>query len=105
MVYVAICDCPLLYVGKTIRELRRRVLEHIGHIEHSRDTPVAKHMRRVHQTYPFSLKFWVLEVIKINERKGDRGRLLLQKEATWIYRLGTVHPRGLNDLLSFVPFI
>lgn len=94
-----------MYVGKTIRELRCRVLEHIGDIEHSRDTPLAKHMRMTHHAHPFSIKFWVLKVIKSNEWKGDRDRVLLQKEAAWIFPLGTVHPGGLNDMLSFVPVL
>lgn len=104
IVYMASCSCPLIYVGKTIREFRRRILEHIGDIEHARDTPVALHMRRVHPDSPFSIRFCVIESIRSNGRKGDIDKLLQQKESTWIYRLKSLSPRGLNDILSFKPF-
>lgn len=48
VVYMARCECPLIYVRKTIRELRRLVLEHIGDIPHHRDTALARHMRNKH---------------------------------------------------------
>lgn len=70
VVYLARCDCPLFYVGKTTRELRRRILEHIGDIQHSRDTPITQHMRSVHQKAPFTISFWALEVIKADIRGG-----------------------------------
>lgn len=105
VVYLARCDCPLLYVGKTTRELRRRILEHVGDINHSRDTPIAKHMRSTHENAPLAITFWVLEVVRPNERRGNLDRLLLQKETAWIYRLKTVSPRGLNDTLSFTSYI
>lgn len=69
----------MLCVGKTIRESRRRILEHIGDIGHSRDTPLAKHMRSIHSHDPFAIDFWVVEAVKLNERRGDLDRLLLQK--------------------------
>lgn len=77
-------------------------MEHIGDIEHNRDISIAKHMRTVHQSTPFTIKFWVLEVIKLNERRGDLDRLLLQKETGWIYRLNTRVPAGLNNTLVCV---
>lgn len=105
VVYMAMCNCPLLYIGKTIREFRRRVLEHVGDIDHSRDTPVALHMRTTHPRDLFVIPFWILEVIKKDERRGNVDHLLLQKEAAWIYRLKTMAPSGLNDQLSFCSFI
>lgn len=79
--------------------------EHIGDIEHARDTPVALHMRRAHPDNPFNIQFSVIESIKKNGRGGDIDRLLQQKESTWIYRLKSLSPQGLNDILSFRPFL
>lgn len=95
----------MVYVGKTIREFRRRILEHIGDIEHQRETPLASHMRIHHSSNPLALKFWALEIVSLGERKGNLDRLLLQKEAGWIYRLKTTQPHGINDILSFAPFL
>lgn len=105
VVYVAICPCPCIYVGKTIRELRRRILEHIGDIHHKRDTSLAKHMTTIHPDALYAVSFWVLEVVKMGERRGDLDRLLLQKETGWIFRLKSSVPRGLNDYLSFTSFL
>lgn len=60
-------------------------------IDHSRDTPVAQHMRTVHSRDPFSISFWVLMMVEIGERKGNIDRLLLQKETAWIHRLKTMN--------------
>lgn len=65
--------------------MRRRVLEHIGDIEHIRDTPVARLMRGAHTEDPFSIRFCITEVIKLTGRLGDVDRLLLQKETTSIF--------------------
>lgn len=41
VVYMGIGACPRVYVGETIGEFRRQILEHVGDIEHRRDTAVA----------------------------------------------------------------
>lgn len=95
----------MAYIGKSIRELRRRVLEHIGDIENKRDTPVAKHMLGMHPKNPLCIKFCVVEMIKSKGRRGDVDKLLQQKETEWIYRMKTMSPSGLNDILSYKPFL
>lgn len=77
----------------------------MGDIEHNRETPIARHMRSVHSSDPFSILFWVLEVVKQNVRRGDLHHLLLQKEMAWIFRLKAIPPLGLNDTLSFTSFL
>ncbi|CAJ0967291.1 unnamed protein product [Ranitomeya imitator] len=67
------------YVGKTKREFRRRVGEHMGDIRHKRDTPLAKHMHTHHSDDPTGVRFTILEVVKVNPRgavtvTADRGR-------------------------------
>lgn len=43
--YAAQCTCPKLYVGKTIRQLRRRISQHISTINTGADTSLSRHMR------------------------------------------------------------
>ncbi|XP_069821233.1 uncharacterized protein [Dendropsophus ebraccatus] len=105
VIYLATCPCPKSYVGKTIRELRRRVLEHVGDIEHSRPKPIAIHMRTAHPEEPFRIQFQVIEVINRSIRRGDFDNLLLRKEAEWTFRLKTLEPQGLNDQLLYTSFI
>ncbi|CAJ0923823.1 unnamed protein product [Ranitomeya imitator] len=62
VVYMASCPCPKDYIGKTIREFRRRVGEHLGDIRHNRDTALARHMRSQHPDKPTDVTFTVIEV-------------------------------------------
>lgn len=48
VVYRARCSCNLEYVGKTTRQFRRRVGEHLGDIRHRRDTAIARHVHSEH---------------------------------------------------------
>ncbi|XP_056407822.1 uncharacterized protein LOC130303807 [Hyla sarda] len=105
VIYLATCPCPLCYVGKTMREVRRRILEHMSDIRHKREKPLSLHMLRHHADTPFNLDFQVIEVLKPDIRGGDLDKRLLQAETRWIYRLKTITPYGLNDQLSFCPFI
>lgn len=50
------------------------------------------------------LRVVVLEVVEAQSYR-DRGRFLLQREAYWIFRLGTVHPAGLNSELELGVFL
>lgn len=91
---------PLVwYMIQVPMELRRRILEHIGDISHQRDNSLAKHMTTVHAHEPYAVSFWVIEVVKMGERRGDLDRLLLQKETGWIFRLKSSAPSGLNDYM------
>ncbi|XP_056404927.1 uncharacterized protein LOC130296905 [Hyla sarda] len=89
VVYLCRCTCPLGYVGKTSREIRRRVGEHLGDIRHRHDTSIAKHVWEQHNGDPKVLTFQVIEVIRSSIRRGDTDRKILRKEAEWIFRLKT----------------
>lgn len=105
VIYVGICSCPKLYVGKTFRELRKRVLEHIGTITRNVDTPLARHIRDFHRSNTQAIKFFGIEKVQLGTRKGDIDKVLLRKECQWIYRLRTKSPAGLNEGFSYLPFI
>ncbi|CAJ0947477.1 unnamed protein product [Ranitomeya imitator] len=103
VIYRATCQCGITYVGKTIREFRR-VGEHLGDIRHQRDTPIAKHVNGLHGGDTKVMRFMGIDKIDMPIRGGDLDRLLLQREASWIFTLDTCHPRGLNDQINFVCF-
>ncbi|XP_056378779.1 uncharacterized protein LOC130274454 [Hyla sarda] len=105
VVYVAVCSCALMYVGKTIRELRRRVLEHIGDIRNKRDTALARHVNEIHGGDTKGMTFFGIEKMNPSSRGGDLDKLLLQREARWIFNLETVTPKGLNELLCYGSFL
>lgn len=62
-------------------------------------------MRRVHANDAFAIKFSAIEEVRRSERRGDLEMLLLQKETSWIYRLRTDDPEGLNETISYTSFI
>lgn len=84
VVYVILCSCNSFYICKTIRPVHKRFQEH-------RD--------------PSCLKCWVLEVVPQVSRGGNFDQLVLQHEARWIWELEATKTPGINDSLSFVPFL
>lgn len=48
VIYMAQCECPMIYVGKTIQSLRRRISQHLSTINRGLDTPISRHIRLVH---------------------------------------------------------
>ncbi|KAM3914028.1 LOW QUALITY PROTEIN: uncharacterized protein RB166_019205 [Leptodactylus fuscus] len=46
-----------------------------------------------------------LEVVKRSPRGGDLDKILMQHEMRWIFRMGTMKPKGLNEQLSFHSFL
>lgn len=89
-------------MGKTLREFRRRVGEHLGDIRHNRDTPIARHVWIEHGGNPKCLQFKGSDTIRPSPRGGDIDRLILQRESFWIFWLQTVTPNGLNEQLNFI---
>lgn len=77
LVYMYQCPCPLDYVGKTRRELRKRIGEHLGDIRHPRDTPIARHVWDTHNKDSSCLQ---LEKICPSSRRGQWDNYILKKE-------------------------
>lgn len=87
LVYLCTCSCPYDYIGKTKRELRRRICEHLGDLRHRRDTPIARHVWEKYEGDPKCLTFCVIQKIRQSPRKGEWDRYILQKETQWIFRM------------------
>lgn len=105
VVYLLKCPCGFGYVGKTKRELRIRINEHKSNIRnHDIKSPVARHFNECGHDV-CTLRFQGIELVKPLKRGGDRERLLLQREAYWIFTLQTVQPNGLNEELTLTSFL
>lgn len=105
LIYMATCPCPRNYVGKTTRQLRKRVGEHLGNIRRGEDTPLATHMQIFHPGQEKNLSFIGLEIVRKSPRGGNFDNKLLRKEAQWIFRIDSQSPKGLNEALNFGCFI
>ncbi|XP_073494267.1 uncharacterized protein [Phyllobates terribilis] len=119
VVFCLECTCGLKYVGKTTRDLKTRVREHIRSIiNFDKDENTSREQRRVFTPTPFArhfknkddlqwkeLKGWAIYQQKLDIRGGDLDSILLKKESEWIFRLNTVSPYGLNENFKFVCFL
>lgn len=105
VIYMAQCTCPKIYVGKTIQQLRRRISNHISTINTSKDTPLSRHIRHIHGGDIKTLNFWGICKMTMGPRRGDLNKRLLQEEARWIFRLGSLSPNGLNEGFTFASFL
>lgn len=109
VIYMLKCPCGKAYVGKTKREVRKRIGEHKRSITNCdlekqiSVTPVSRHFRmQGHNSN--QLRWLVLQIVNTPPRGGDFNRILLQNEIRWIDRLNTMAPMGLNEDINFSCF-
>lgn len=96
-VYALECSCGLQYIGRTKRQLRVWIKEHVKNILNGYDKhSVSKHFLLCHNKDPTHLKFWGIEPYIRHWRGGHNVRTLSQAESRWIFMLDTFAPRGLN---------
>lgn len=86
VVYVLVCPCNLMYVGRTKRTLKKRISEHLYNISigfkyHS----VSLHFKNHHNQDPSGLKFWGIDCIHPNWRVSNLVREISKHETCWIY--------------------
>lgn len=105
IVYLMLCTCQAFYVGKTIREFRQRISDHIYYSTNGKLTTVGNHIGLYHKYNLKAVGFLALEVVPPDGRGGDRAKILFQREALWIERLNATIPLGLNEVNSFKPFL
>lgn len=105
VIYLMNCTCQAFYEGKTIRELRQRIGDHLYDSENGKLTTIGRHIGLYHRFDNSVVKFLVLEVVQPNPRGGDWDRSILQREALWIERLNATTPPGLNESVSYKAFL
>lgn len=88
------CDPPLYYVGKTLRPLRTRLLEHQSCLRlKTLEAPLVDHfILAKHSEQDFKHT-----VLYVGKKHGQAlGTELLRSEAFWINSLNTISPLGMN---------
>lgn len=106
IIYLINCPWGAFYVGVTKREFSRRIYEHlyasgIGYYK----SPIGRHIALEHAYSPTHLTFVPLAHVPQNPRVGNWEKSLLQEETRWIHRLKASTPPGLNETISFKPFL
>ncbi|CAJ0936767.1 unnamed protein product [Ranitomeya imitator] len=112
VIYYVTCPCPRIYVGLTTRELRIHIREHVGDIGAARTVSalmdlktIPRHFRLHHNCNEKLLKVRGIDMLHLDVRGGDNKKRLAQIETKWIVRLDTMTPKGLNESLSFTPYL
>ncbi|CAJ0956274.1 unnamed protein product [Ranitomeya imitator] len=92
--------------------LKVRIREHVlgiqaavGHADASTLKTIPRHFKDFYNSDGTLLRVRGIESLKINIRGGGLSKRLSQLETRWIWALNTVHPNGLNECLSFIPFL
>ncbi len=92
LVYLITCSlCNIQYVGETGDTLRNRMNRHRSNIHLNQNTAIAIHFNSDQHNLAH-LSVIPIELI-INDGKMER----LKREYYWQLRLGTIHPKGLNN--------
>lgn len=69
-------------------------------------SPIVKHMAVTHQYRLPTFKFMALTRVHVDPCGDNWDERILRKEALWIcYLRETIPPMGLNDKLSYKPFL
>lgn len=75
--------------GKTIRQLKKRIYDHLYYSQYAKMlTPVSRHLGLYHEFDTSVVKFINLEVVPQDPCGGKWDKRILQRETLWIERLG-----------------
>ena len=107
VIYILSCSlCNAFYVGRTKRRLLDRLAEHKYAVKTGNmDYAVAKHLKDVHNCNTIAFTAIGIDHVPLTPRRGDRERILNQKESRWIDRLKALSPPGLNDSIDMISFL
>lgn len=106
IVYFMRCECQRFYIEKTKRLFHHRIRDHVSlMLKKKMETSISRHIGLYHNFDPLKMKFFALEHVPSHYIGGDIDRVLLQKESKWFYTLLATNYPGLNESMSFKPFL
>lgn len=108
LIYMITCPCPKIYIGKTKRQLKVRIGEHLREINDKTkipEKPLAKHFAQYYGGSSWAMKVKGIYILKLPPRRGNFDLILQKKEKWWIYCLKSLKPVGLNTELNLQPFL
>ena len=97
IIYCISCSkCCKLYIGETGRRLSDRFAEHLRSVRNDDvDKPVARHFNAANH---FISDMKICAISPISGGNDSRKR----HEKHLIFKIGTIHPHGLNERFSFI---
>ena len=102
LIYCITCKkCARQYVGQTKNTLRQRFVAHFYLIGHKKtEHEVSRHFNAHDHRGIHDVEIHVLEFIKNDAQRPETKSLLLKAEYSWIQRLRTQIPLGMNTIDS-----
>lgn len=107
VIYILQCGlCEAFYVGRTKRRFQDRLSEHkyaarVGNCEYA----MTRHFVETHNNKTVKFSAMGIDCVPSTPRRGDRQKILNQKENRWIYKLNATSTPGLNDSFEMMPFL
>ena len=100
LIYCIKCThCNLLYVGQTKRELKKRLVEHFSYItKPDLMQPLGKHFNTANHPGIDAVEVSVLKFISAGPNTPQGKKMRDESELSWIHRLRTALPHGLNSM-------
>ncbi|XP_040212985.1 uncharacterized protein LOC120943646 [Rana temporaria] len=106
IIYLMTCSCHAFYVGKTIRNFKHRIRDHVYYSSQGKMvTSVSRHLDLYHKFNTSVASFIVLAIVPKDCRGGNWDKQVLQKETYWIERLDALRPPGINEAQSYKSFL
>ena len=88
--------CCKLYIGETGRRLSDRFAEHLRSVRNNDvDKPVARHFNAANHSISD------MKICAISPISGGND-IRKRHEKRLIFKIGTIHPHGLNERFSFI---
>lgn len=104
--YVLECLCSLQYVGRTTRQLKVRINEHLTNIKNGYPNhSVSRHFKLCHDSDPSLCTFYGIDKISRDWRGTHMKRAVSKNETYWLYKLQTMQPHGMNIDLDLNCFL
>lgn len=102
VIYLLTCSCGCFYIGKTNLEASR----HIRSMKTcNQELPLGRNVWDVHQGKFPNIRFLILDRVHPSGRGGDWDKVLPQRETRWMVFLRATSPPGLNNSVSYHPFL
>lgn len=93
IVYIIACkECQVQYMGCTLNPLKIRIRRHVFKVTNMSAINILtanKHFVETHHRDTSNFVFMGIEKVVMDHRGGDIKRLLLKREAKWMFTLGT----------------
>lgn len=106
VIYLLQCPCGAHFVGKTKRAFKIRISERIEDAKSGFfKTVIGRHIAFIHNLQLPGLQVFTPHSHPPCDRGGDWDWTMLQAESRWIFKLKADKLPGLNDFISYAPFL